>query len=39
MDILSRPCGNLVEIFFEHFNGANEFKDNISPDFEDESIG
>ncbi len=33
------PDGNLVEIFFEHFNGANEFKDNISPDFEDEPMG
>ena len=33
------PDGNLVEIFFEHFNSPNEFKDNISPDFEDEPIG
>ena len=28
-----------VEVFFEHFSSANEFKQNISPDFEDEPIG
>ena len=33
------PDGNLVEIFFEHFSSAEEFKNNISPDFEDEPIG
>lgn len=33
------PDGNLVEIFFEHFSSADEFKQNISPDFEDEPIG
>ena len=33
------PDGNLVEIFFEHFRSAEEFKENISPDFEDEPIG
>ena len=33
------PDNNLVEIFFEHFNSADEFKQNISPDFEDEPIG
>ena len=33
------PDGNLVEIFFEHFNTPDEFKNNISPDFEDEPIG
>tara|TARA_X000000368_G_C23012288_1_gene704054 strand:- start:127 stop:813 length:687 start_codon:yes stop_codon:yes gene_type:complete len=33
------PDNNLVEIFFEHFSSAEEFKQNISPDFEDEPIG
>ena len=33
------PDNNLVEIFFEHFSSENEFKENISPDFEDEPIG
>ena len=33
------PDGNLIEIFFEHFSSAEEFKENISPDFEDEPIG
>ncbi len=33
------PDNNLVEIFFEHFSTAEEFKENISPDFEDEPIG
>ena len=33
------PDGNLIEIFFEHFRSAEEFKENISPDFEDEPIG
>ena len=33
------PDNNLVEVFFEHFSSANEFKQNISPDFEDEPIG
>ncbi len=33
------PDNNLVEIFFEHFTSADEFKQNISPDFEDEPIG
>ena len=33
------PDNNLVEVFFEHFSTAEEFKENISPDFEDEPIG
>ena len=33
------PDNNLVEIFFEHFSSENEFKENISPDFDDEPIG
>lgn len=33
------PDNNLVEVFFEHFSSAEEFKENISPDFEDEPIG
>ena len=33
------PDNNLVEVFFEHFSTAKEFKENISPDFEDEPIG
>lgn len=33
------PDNNLVEVFFEHFSTAEEFKQNISPDFEDEPIG
>ena len=33
------PDNNLVEVFFEHFSSADEFKQNISPDFEDEPIG
>ena len=33
------PDNNLVEVFFEHFSSANEFKNNISADFEDEPIG
>tara|TARA_B100000575_G_C23058624_1_gene609463 strand:- start:281 stop:967 length:687 start_codon:yes stop_codon:yes gene_type:complete len=33
------PDNNLVEIFFEHFDTPDEFKNNISPDFEDEPIG
>ena len=33
------PDNNLVEIFFEHFDTPAEFKNNISPDFEDEPIG
>ena len=33
------PDGNLVEIFFEHFQSAEEFKRNIAPDFSDEPVG
>ena len=33
------PDGNLVEIFFEHFRSAEEFKKNIAPDFSDEPVG
>ena len=33
------PDNNLVEVFFEHFSSADEFKNNISSDFEDEPIG
>ena len=33
------PDNNLVEVFFEHFSSADEFKNNISADFEDEPIG
>tara|TARA_B100000886_G_scaffold64795_1_gene40495 strand:+ start:1475 stop:2164 length:690 start_codon:yes stop_codon:yes gene_type:complete len=33
------PDGNLVEIFFEHFHSAEEFKKNIAPDFSDEPVG
>ena len=29
----------MVEVFFEHFSSADEFKNNISSDFEDEPIG